>query len=165
MGAGKSTVGRALGGLAGWPVLDTDRLVEQRCGRTVSELFGDLGEEVFRQLEAEAIAELAAGERPAVVSVGGGAVLAEANRNLMRSSGTVVWLRATPEVLVRRLRGGDGRPLLAGAGGREEAEQRVASLVAEREPIYRQAADMVLDVGYGSALEVARSVLAMLRGG
>lgn len=165
MGAGKSTVGRALAGLAGWRVVDTDRLVEQRCGRSVSEVFAEMGEPGFRQLESETVAELAGEEGPLVVSVGGGAVLAEANRTVMRSSGTVVWLRAAPEVLVRRLGRGDGRPLLAGPQGREGAEQRVASLVAEREPFYRQAAHLVVDVGYGSAGDVARAVMAMLGDG
>ncbi len=165
MGAGKSTVGRALAGLAGWPVVDTDRLVEQRCGRTVSEVFAEMGEPAFRRLEAGTVAELAAGDSPLVVSVGGGAVMAEANRTVMRASGTVVWLRAAPEVLVRRLGRAESRPLLAGAQGREGAQARVASLVAEREPLYRQAAHLVVDVGYGSAVDVARTVLAMLGGG
>lgn len=165
MGAGKSTVGRALAARAGWAVVDTDNLIEQRAGRSVAELFSEVGEGQFRRQESELVAELAGVAGPVVVSVGGGAVLWEANRATMRRSGTVVWLRATPEVLARRLGRGDGRPLLSRTGGRQDLLGRIEVLAAERDPLYRQAAHLVVDVGQTSAHDVARRAYEVLSKG
>jgi shikimate kinase len=94
MGAGKSTVAALLAARLGWPSVDTDAMVESGAGATVAEVFDRYGEAAFRAAEAQAIAELEQVEAPLIVSVGGGAVLNEANRSAMRAAGTVVWLRA-----------------------------------------------------------------------
>ncbi|MGH9093097.1 MAG: shikimate kinase, partial [Acidimicrobiales bacterium] len=103
MGAGKTTVGRLLADRLGCAYLDSDAQVEAATGRTVPDLFETVGEPAFREAEAAALREALAGDRPVVVSVAGGAVLDPANRDLLRRSGTVVWLRAHPATLAARV--------------------------------------------------------------
>lgn len=160
MGVGKSTVARALAEVLGWPLLDTDRAVEQRRGRTVAEIFTEEGEECFRAEEALALQAMARLGGRIVVSVGGGAVKSEANRQVLRVAGTVVWLRASARVLAARVGTGRGRPLLAGAEDRVEAA--LARLAQQRAPLYEEVADVVLDVDGLSPNEVARRIIAGL---
>ncbi|MGC8626858.1 MAG: shikimate kinase [Acidimicrobiales bacterium] len=154
MGSGKSTVAALAGARLGWPVVDTDSLVEAEVGTSVAEVFARQGEAEFRARESRAIAQLANGPEPAVVSVGGGAVLSAANRSLLRRAGTVVWLRARPETLAERVGDGTGRPLLAGT-----PREAIERLVAEREPLYQEVADMVVDVDGLSPEQVVDKVV------
>lgn len=160
MGAGKSTVARALADQLGWPLLDTDRAIEQRTGRTIAEIFADEGEAAFRRAESAALEDVARLAGPIVVSVGGGAVKSEANRDLLGRSGIVIWLRATNATLVGRLGTGRGRPLLTGAV--DELRVEVARLAEERRLFYAEVADLVVDVDDLEAPDVARRVLAAL---
>lgn len=134
MGSGKTTAGARVAADREAPHLDTDRLIEERAGRSIPEIFSAQGEGAFREMEREVIARLAAQEETAVISTGGGAVLDPANRAAMRGSGAVAWLDVPPSVLARRAVG--GRPLLE---GREKA-QRMEELLAERRPHYEAAA-------------------------
>lgn len=157
MGAGKSTVGRLLADRLGWSYADSDEEVERRSGRTVRELFEAGGEAAFRPLESEALAAALGGDGPAVVSVAGGAVLDPQNRALIRRSGTVVWLRATPATLARRVAATgspDHRPLLAG-----DRDGVIARLEAERRPLYEDVSDAVVDVDELDPVAVAERVL------
>jgi shikimate kinase len=160
MGAGKSTVARMLAEALGCPAFDTDEMVERRAGRTVAEMFAAEGEEAFRAAESQAIGELGSVAGPLVASVGGGAVLSEANRAALRSLGTVVWLRALPGTLARRVGRGNGRPLLrrAGVGPREV----LAQIAEERQALYLEVADLVVDVDGLSSRQAARELLALL---
>jgi shikimate kinase len=126
MGAGKSTVGRALARRLGWEFIDTDERVTERSGRSIAELFA-LGEESFRRLESAILAELP--ERGAVVALGGGAVVAPENRALLDAKGVWVWLDARPETLAERVGTDSRRPLLAGV----DAGERLARLRALRD--------------------------------
>ncbi len=160
MGAGKSTVARLLADAFGCAALDTDDMVERRAGRTVAEMFADEGEDAFRAAESQAITELGAVLGPLVASVGGGAVLSAANRAVLHSIGTVVWLRAQPATLARRVGRGAGRPLLR-RGGLGPLEV-LAQIAEERQAYYQQVADVVVDVDGLSSRHVARELLEML---
>lgn len=160
MGAGKSTVAALLAARLGWPVIDTDTTVERMAGASVADIFARDGEEVFRSAEAAAIVALETGQEPLVVSVGGGAVLSEANREALRAAGTVVWLRARPATLAARVGSGKSRPLLSRGGLEPEAALR--QLAAQREGYYRDAADLVVDVDDASAVEAADLVMSAL---
>lgn len=160
MGAGKSTVARLLAEALGCSSFDTDEMVERRAGRTVAAMFADEGEEAFRAAERQVIGELGAVAGPLVASVGGGAVLSEANRDALRSLGTVVWLRAQPATLARRVGRGTGRPLLRRAGG--GPLEALAHIAEERQALYLEVADLVVDVDGLSSRQVARELVALL---
>ncbi len=141
MGSGKTTVGRALARRLGWPHLDSDEQVERNTGRTVPEILESDGENAFRAEEKKALAQAVTSDEPVVVSVAGGAVLDADNRRRLKAAGTVVWLRADPSVLARRVGSGDGRPLIAG-----DVAGNLRRLYAQRLPLYVQVADVVIDV-------------------
>ncbi|MGH9088283.1 MAG: shikimate kinase [Acidimicrobiales bacterium] len=141
MGAGKTTVGHLLAGRFGCAYVDSDREVEEVTGHSVAELFASGGEGSFRSLETDALRRAVAGDDAVVVSVAGGAVLDPGNRELIRRSGTVVWLRADPATLARRVGTGAGRPLLDG-----DPAGALRRLDAARRPLYAEVADVVVDV-------------------
>ena len=142
-GAGKSSVGRRLARRLGRPFVDADDELVRRSGRTVRDWFALEGEAAFRAAESELLADLLAAPGPSVVAAGGGAVLAERNRDLLRGEGvTVVWLRAgVPYLLSRVLQKQDHRPLLD-----EDPEARLQTLHESRTPLYAEVADITLDV-------------------
>jgi shikimate kinase len=155
MGAGKTTVGEAVASRLGWDYRDSDADVMAATGRTVPELFATDGEAAFRQAESEVLARACASPEPSVISVAGGAVLAEVNRTLLARSGTVVWLRARPQTLAARVGDGAGRPLLE-----DDPLGALTRLNAERAPLYQALADLIIDVDDLSADAVASTIVA-----
>jgi shikimate kinase len=156
MGAGKSTVGRMLADRLGKSFVDLDDRIEERAGATISEIFEAQGEEGFRVLESEAVASVAE-EDDAVVACGGGAVLSDENRRVMRDLGCVVYLAVTPEIALARVGGAESRPLLAGRSGAV-----ATSLLDARKSLYESVADITVDTSGLGADEVATSVLESL---
>lgn len=154
MGAGKTTVGRSLADRLGWRHCDSDEQVMEATGRTVPELFADHGEDAFRAEEARVLARALTGDEPVVVSAAGGVVLSAANRDLIASSGLVVWLRADPELLARRVGTGTGRPLLDG-----DPASRLVALDAVRRPLYETLAQVTIDVDDLTPSEVVERIL------
>jgi shikimate kinase len=149
-GTGKTTAGRLLAQRLGVPFADSDELIEARTGRTVREIFGSDGERVFRTAEAEAIAGALQGF-DGVLALGGGAILTAATRTALVASGVpVVLLHADLPLLLQRVGPAHERPLLAA-----DPPGRLAALAAQREPLYRRVASVVVDAGSGSAAEVA----------
>lgn len=161
MGCGKTAVGQALSELTGAEMVDTDDLVELKAGMTISQIFDSRGEEFFRDIETEVLSDLQSRsfEKGVVVASGGGMPLRSANRCLMRSVGTVVWLRASVPTLAARLRNqAAARPLIA--ADVEHIEDRLGQLLSERSHIYTEAAHIIVDVeSYPTALSCARAVL------
>jgi shikimate kinase len=157
MGAGKTTVGRLCADRLGWEYFDSDAQVVEETGRSVPELFAEEGEEVFRAHESRVLLEALSEDEPVVVSAAGGVVLSEANRELLRDSATVVWLRADVGTLTRRVGEGEGRPLLDA-----DPATSLAALDEVRRPLYATIAHAVVDVDELTPAEVADRVLAAL---
>jgi shikimate kinase len=134
MGAGKSSVGRRLAHALGLPFRDADEEVERAAGRSVAEIFAQLGETAFRDGERRVIARLL-DEPPHVLATGGGAFMNPETRTLIAGKAISVWLRADVEVLIRRVARKNDRPLLHGRDPREVLE----ALARERYPIYARA--------------------------
>ena len=158
MGAGKTTLGRALARRLGREFVDCDRVLVERTGVPVATIFEIEGEEGFRRRESGVLQELCTRDR-CVIATGGGVVLSEANRDLMRTSGTVVYLKARLESLWERTRHDSTRPLLA----TPDPHARLAELLAEREPLYRESAHVVVETGQQSPATAVGRVLAALR--
>jgi shikimate kinase len=160
MGAGKSTVGAALARRLGVRFVDTDAEVVREAGASVAEIFEREGETAFRWRERRAIEALRS--EPCVVALGGGAIAQPGAADLLRKSGTVVYLRARPESLAARVGRAAGRPLLAGASADEQLE-RLRTLLAERAPYY-ESADLVVDTDGAAVGEVVERVAGALAG-
>jgi len=158
MGAGKTTVGRRVAAQLGLGFLDLDHEIEERSGATITLIFELEGEAGFRKRETELLAEFST--KPGIVlSTGGGAVLAADNRRHLRERGYVVYLETTIEQQLKRLAHDRKRPLLAAPDRRE----RLARLAAEREPLYRETADLIVPTGFnGSSGATARRLVEEL---
>lgn len=159
MGSGKSSVGRLLASLTGFGFVDTDALVAQAAGLSIPEIFREYGEEHFRDRESDALRSLL-GRRGLVVATGGGIVLREENRKLLREIGAVVWLDARMDVLFERVKHSK-RPLLQ----TDEPRRTVEALYRSREALYAGASDLRVDSSALSHKQAAREVLARLRKG
>jgi shikimate kinase len=153
MGAGKSTVAAELGHSCGLPVIDLDREIERRSGRTIPEIFEQSGEEIFRRTETEVLRGLL-DQAPLILATGGGVIGRPENWPLLRRHGRVVYLRVSWETLLARIGAGKGRPL---AGDRE----RLQALFEQRLPLYEQA-DLVIDGQGGTPAAIARDILRTL---
>ena len=138
MGSGKTTVGQQLARLLGVDWIDSDGEIERRSGRTIPEIFSVDGEPAFRALEEDVVADLLAGER-GVVSLGGGAVLSESTRQRLAGQ-NVIYLHVTAAQGFARV-SGSKRPLLQAP----DPAQVYADLLAERDPVYRDIATIVVD--------------------
>jgi shikimate kinase len=159
MGAGKTTVGRMLARRLKLRFVDCDHEIEARCGVKIPTIFELEGEAGFRGRETQAIADLTA-LNGIVLATGGGAVLAAVNRERLASRGTVVYLRARPEDLYERVRHDRNRPLLATS----DPLARLHTLYEERDPLYREIADFVMDTGAQSVQVLARALQEKLQG-
>ncbi|MBN1591504.1 MAG: shikimate kinase [Pirellulales bacterium] len=141
---GKTTLARLLAERLGWDWVDADVEIERRAGKSIARIFAEDGEATFRELEVAAIANLCRRER-LVVAAGGGAPLREENRRAMRAAGTVVWLRASAQTVHARMLDdattAGRRPNLTKRGGLAE----IVELLALREPIYQEVADVTID--------------------
>ena len=159
MGCGKSTIGRILAEKRGQELLDTDRYIEQKQGRSISDIFATQGEEVFRDMETEALRELIQKQEPMVIALGGGLPIGgnlygeepvrqrallrgERNRELLAELGYVFYLKITPEEVYRRLKGDTTRPLLQ----TEDPYTRITGLLQQRDMWYEKCADEIITV-------------------
>ncbi len=158
MGSGKSSVGRLIAGRLGFQFVDTDALIVQRAGMEIAQIFAREGEERFRDLETAALESLAHRER-CVIATGGGVVLRERNRELLRELGFVVLLTASEEVIFERVSRNTKRPLLQ----TENPRATVSAMLAARQPAYAAAAQWTLDNSTLSHASTAEAVIAEAR--
>ncbi|MBQ4824607.1 MULTISPECIES: shikimate kinase [unclassified Leisingera] len=158
MGAGKTAVGRALAARLDVPFLDSDHEIEAAANMTIPEIFARDGEPFFRQKERQVIARLLEEER-GVLSTGGGAFLAEENRNVITAKGVSVWLQADLEVLWNRVRHRDTRPLLRTADPRAT----LSGLFRDRVPLYAKADLTVVSDGQAAIETMVDRVLEALQ--
>jgi len=158
MGAGKTTIGRHLATLLHKQFVDVDHEIEKRTGVTIHVIFEIEGEVGFRQRESTLVAELSR-DQDIVLATGGGAVLLEENRKVLKERGTVVYLQADIETLVERTRRDRNRPLLQTDNPRGKIEE----LLRQREPIYREVADVVVDTGQRAPASVARDIATRIK--
>ena len=158
MGAGKSTVGRRLGQKLALPFLDADHEIEAAAGMTIPDIFSIHGESYFRDGERRVIARLLQ-EGPLVLATGGGAFMSEETRVRIREAGVSVWLRADLDVLMRRVRKRQNRPLLANP----DPEGTMRRLIDLRYPVYATA-DLTVDSHEAPHDRVVHDVIEALEG-
>ncbi len=158
MGTGKSSIGRRIAQRLGYRFADTDQLVAQKAGCSISDIFEARGEESFRDAESAALASLREAGRH-VIATGGGIVDRAANTELLRAMGFVVWFSASEEVILERVSRNDKRPLLRGGDPRET----IRRLLERRAPAYARAAHFTIDTSLPSHDEIALAVLDAAR--
>lgn len=146
-GSGKSTLGRSLALAVHRPFIDSDSWIEEQAGCSISDLFKQDGEQAFRDWETRALQSICDPRTPgSIVSLGGGAILRESHRHWIREHGHAVWLVASAATLAKRIEQdiaiGRARPSLTSLGTLREIE----TVLAQREPLYRETADNILDV-------------------
>ncbi len=158
MGAGKSTVGRLLAERLGYRFYDSDHEIEARTGATIPMIFDIEGEQGFRQREAQVIDELT--QLPEIVlATGGGAVLRAENRKHLRSRGFVIYLQSDVDNLFNRVKHDRSRPLLQN----EDPKGTLAAILKEREPLYKEVADLVIQTEAVPVGQVVRKILHELK--
>ncbi|MCA9061158.1 MAG: shikimate kinase, partial [Planctomycetaceae bacterium] len=154
-GCGKSSVAPLLAAALNWQWIDSDHVIEETAGCSIREIFEREGEGGFRDREQQVISDLCAGDR-LILAAGGGAILRDINRKIMKASGPVIWLEAAPAVLAERIAGDQAtaarRPSLTGRSVTEE----VAEVLAVREPIYREAATVIVQADQGTPADTVR---------
>ena len=156
MGAGKTTVGRKLAKRLGFMFIDTDYEIEEEQGCGVSEIFKYGGEECFRDMETRLLVKLAETQKT-IIATGGGMILREQNRKLMKNVGELVYLRVTPEELFLRLRQDRSRPLLKN----KNPEMVVEEMLKERGPLYERA-KYIVDTGTFSPQQIASEIIRQI---
>ncbi len=150
MGSGKSTVGRKAAKAVEYNFLDTDTLIEKEEGITISELFEEKGELYFREKETETIRRLIKEPRGNIIATGGGLPMKAGNAELLKELGTVIYLKAETDTLVKRLSGDTTRPLLQDG----ELREKIETMLAVRGPVYEACADVVLQTDTMSFYEI-----------
>jgi shikimate kinase len=157
-GTGKTTVARLVAEELGWDWFDLDACIEERARRTIREVFASEGEPGFRDRESELIRELAGGDR-LVIAAGGGTVLRPANRSVIKASGFTVWLVASPSTIHHRIESDPStasrRPSLTD----HDQFTEICRLLSDREPLYRECADLIVQTDHVEPVEIARRIV------
>lgn len=157
MGAGKTTIGRALAKKLNRPFFDSDHEIEARTGATVSTIFEIEGEASFRKREAETIRELGS-QNSIILATGGGAVLHPDTRAFLKETTSVIYLHASISQLLQRTERDKSRPLLQTADPRKKLEE----LFLQRDPFYREVADLVIETGSANLPALVQLIISRL---
>lgn len=167
MGSGKSAVARSLARRLRWPIIDLDGLIEARIGCSIARYFATHGEAKFREVETEVLTSVA--RKQGVVSLGGGVPTQSVNREILLQAAAegalVIYLRAGSEILAERIRRQPGkRPLIDGDGelDMEATQRRVNELLAQREPLYMECANNVIETDSLTIPSVCREILSRM---
>jgi shikimate kinase len=155
MGAGKTTIGRQLAKTLKVPFYDSDKAIEERTGVDIPTIFEFEGEEGFREREQKMIKQLTE-MQGIVLATGGGAILREENRSLLKANGFIVYLQCSVERILERTRRDTQRPLLK----TDNPKERIEILFSQREPLYLSCADFKIDTGVMQSKQVVDEVLA-----
>lgn len=156
MGCGKSSVGRKLASKTEREFVDMDRYIEEKAGKTVSEIFAEQGEEAFREMEREACRELSERE-DLIIAAGGGTLTFKENVETLRKGGRIVFIDVSYENLCKRLSRDTRRPLLQV----ENRNERIKELLEQRLPLYKSAAGVFVNGNFSSA-RVADNIIGIL---
>jgi len=157
MGAGKTTVGRALARKLNKRFIDSDHEIEARTGASIPLIFEIEGEAGFRQRESDVIRDLTS-QSDIVLATGGGAILRPENRECLKTRGTVIYLRASVNSILQRTSHDKNRPLLQTADPRLRLEQ----LAREREPLYLEVADFVIETGRPNVQSLVTMIISQI---
>ena len=157
MGSGKSSVGRRLAGRLGLPFVDADTEIETAAHMTIPEIFAQRGEAEFREGERRVIARVLTTRAPLVLATGGGAFMNPETRERVKELGISIWLKAEPDVLMRRVRKRSNRPLLQTA----DPEATLRRMLAEREPVYALADITILSSDEPHEVVVGETIAAL----
>ena len=160
MGTGKSVAGSETARLTGYTWYDLDKLIEDRTGMSIPAYMHAYGEESFRDRESETLSallkDLSDKDESVLLSCGGGVVLREENRKLLKQNGLVIRLTASPETVLGRVRADEpARPLLKGSQSESELLQHIKCMMREREQYYVQTADITIETDGRNASETA----------
>ena len=157
MGSGKTTIGRQLAKQLHVDFFDSDHEIENKTGANIPLIFELEGEEGFRKRET-AMLDFLTQKNAIVLATGGGAVLSSENRNMLRQRGRIIYLSATIEQLWDRTRLDKNRPLLQ----TENPRDKIASLLEQRDPLYRELADIIIDTGSGNVKSTLQQIQTQL---
>jgi shikimate kinase len=158
MGSGKTSIGRSLSYKLKRAFYDTDKMIEDLEGVTISDIFAAKGEKYFRELETDVLREIREDRIPRIYSLGGGTPVSLQNQPLIKTIGTVVYLRLKPEEVWERLKGDTTRPLLQC----EDPLSKIKNLMKLRAPAYERCADIIIDNGSKDRDEVISEILGEL---
>jgi shikimate kinase len=162
-GTGKTTIGRILAKRLSMPFVDSDPIIECRANKTIAEIFRDEGEKTFRDYEENVFADLLQARRYAlVIASGGGAILRENTRKLMRKRGKVIWLTAAPETILTRIQidktTETRRPDLTNLPQLEE----IKAILTNRTPLYQNTAHIIIDTESITRAKLVEEIIALL---
>jgi len=156
MGSGKSSLGRRIARKLKLPLIDLDDYIVNKVGCPIPEIFSTYGEPAFRAMEAAALRTVIS--QQAVIATGGGIVMSEENRQLLKNHPPVIWLKASPKFLVRRIDGDSNRPLLASGN----TLSKLKELAEIRNPLYQECADFCLPRGNMNKREALEAIMQSL---
>lgn len=161
MGCGKSSVGRRLSELLCWHFIDLDEMIVSRGGRTIPEIFETKGEAAFRQMELEALREIAAyGQNNIILSLGGGTVMTPECAEIIRKKSVCIYLKASTDTLMKHLEGQeDGRPMLSS----KDLRTRIEDMMSQRSATYEKTAHIIIDTDGRRIEDIASEIIENLK--